>query len=72
MIPGSEKFEAGSCGKSYVKCNDPNNPCDLHILVTWAGTDKNGNHLTTAGRRLSKFGGSTINSMYETMDSELR
>jgi hypothetical protein len=72
MIPGAEKLGTGSCGRTYVKCQDKQGACDLEILVTWAGTDKDGRHLTTAGRRLSKFGGATLGSMYETMDYEMR
>jgi len=71
MIPGAEKFGRGSCGRTYVQCEDPK-ACDLQILVTWAGTDKEGRHLQSAGRRLSRFSGSTIGSLYETMDYNMR
>lgn len=72
MVPGAEKFNTGSCGRTYVTCEDPKTPCDMQILVTWAGTDRDGRHLQTAGRRLSKFSGTTLNSLYETMDYKTR
>jgi len=68
MRPAAEKEESGSCGTTHVHCADPKVSCDLQVLVTWAGTDKDGRHLQSAGRRLSQFGGTTMSSVYETMD----
>lgn len=68
MVPGAETFDNGACGKTHLQCGENKADCDLQILVTWAGTDKDGNHLQSAGRRISRFGGDTIASMYETMD----
>lgn len=68
MLPGNEKENSGSCGQTHVHCGSDKATCDLNVLVTWAGTDKNGRHLQSAGRRLSKFGGTTMASVYETVD----
>jgi len=68
MLPGEKRGSSGTCGSSHVQCADPQVSCDLQILVTWAGTDKDGRHLQSAGRRLSQFGGNTMSSLYETMD----
>merc|ERR1711924_39650 len=57
----------GACGRNHVRCTDSKGSCDLTVLVTWAGTDKDGRHMQSAGRRVSRFTGATINSMYETM-----
>jgi hypothetical protein len=57
----------GACGRNHVRCTDSKGSCDLTVLVTWAGTDKDGRHMQSAGRRVSRFSGATINSMYETM-----
>jgi len=68
MLPGETKEKDGACGRTHVQCGQPGVACDLNVLVTWAGTDKNGRHLQSAGRRLSRFGGQTVASVYETVD----
>lgn len=72
LVPGAELESSGSCGKSHTDCAASSEGCDLQVLITWAGTDKDGRHLQTAGRRLSKFGGATMASMYEHFDAKLR
>merc|ERR1712176_213308 len=67
-IAGSEYFKTGVCGQDTPKCPpEAENSCDMKILVTWAGTDKDGNNLLSAGLRLSKFTGHTLRSVYDTM-----
>jgi len=61
---GGGTFEQGTCGQGYPSCGWQ---CDLKILVTWAGTDKNGRHAISAGTRLSKFSGYSLSSLYERM-----
>jgi hypothetical protein len=64
-----EKFGIGVCGTAMAKCDQSKkSQCDMVVLVTWAGTDRDGRNLLTAGMRLSKFSGHTMKSMYETMD----
>lgn len=71
-LPGSELDESGCCGLSHADCSASPEDCDLQVLVTWAGTDKEGRHLQSAGRRISRFSGATVASMYETFDDTLR
>mmetsp|Transcript_142168 Transcript_142168/g.247764 ORF Transcript_142168/g.247764 Transcript_142168/m.247764 type:complete len:267 (-) Transcript_142168:37-837(-) len=68
MLPGSAVFDEGTCGETHVKCAPEDVACNLQIIVTWAGTDKYGQNLQSAGRRLSRFSGATLQSLYETLD----
>lgn len=63
---GGGTFEQGTCSQALLGCGWE---CDLKIFVTWAGTDKNGRHATSAGMRLSKFTGYTLSSLYERMSN---
>jgi len=71
FVPSAELESAGSCGLSHADCAASKEGCDLQVLITWAGTDKAGRHLQSAGRRLSRFGGATMASIYETFDAQL-
>jgi len=63
------KLSQGACGQEVSRCTDGSPTCDLKIFVTWAGTDKNGRNALSAGMRLSKFTGSTLSSLYDTMST---
>lgn len=54
----------GACGAETGGCRDGAG-CDMKVFVTWAGTDKEGRHCTSAGMRMSKFTGYTLTSLYE-------
>jgi len=61
-------FDRGACGQEVTRCSPDDFSCDLKLFITWAGTDRSGNHLRSAGTRLSKFTGHSLGSLYETMD----
>lgn len=67
FTPGASMFKQGTCGKAREDCIGNQNACDLKIFVTWAGTDKQGRNLLSAGTRLSKLAGPTLRSLFETM-----
>lgn len=61
-------FNTGACGEDVPKCPPGDqNECDMKVFVTWAGTDKDGRNLKSAGLRMSKFTGATLNSVFNTM-----
>lgn len=65
----SQMLAGGTCGIGVSTCASGDAACDLKVFVTWAGTDKNGWHLSSAGMRLSKFTGYTLGSLYRKMSS---
>jgi len=66
---GPAFFSVGACGEDLPKCPpDDENSCDMKVFVSWAGTDKDGRNLVSAGTRLSKFTGPTLKSVYGTMN----
>jgi len=67
-MAGTETLPQGVCGRTLSQCAPKGLACDLQILVTWAGTDRNGRNARSAGMRLSRFTGATIRSIYDTMD----
>ncbi|CAK9071248.1 unnamed protein product [Durusdinium trenchii] len=64
---GSEFFQQGTCGEGPDFCTGTPAACNLRVFVTWAGTDKRGRHLISAGSRLSKLQGPTLASLYDTL-----
>jgi len=54
-----------ACGAEVTGCTSNDVGCDMKVFVTWAGTDKDGRHATSAGMRMSKFTGYTLTSLYE-------
>mmetsp|Transcript_49869 Transcript_49869/g.93306 ORF Transcript_49869/g.93306 Transcript_49869/m.93306 type:complete len:252 (+) Transcript_49869:74-829(+) len=67
LTTGDSFFQEGTCGQARDACVGKANLCDLKIFVTWAGTDKRGRNLLSAGSRLSKLTGPTLRSLYETL-----
>ncbi len=43
--------------------------CDLRVLLTWVGTDADGKRLTSGTSRMSKFGGTSAQSMWDSVTS---
>eukprot|EP00930_Biecheleria_cincta_P052410 TRINITY_DN37660_c0_g1_i1.p1 TRINITY_DN37660_c0_g1~~TRINITY_DN37660_c0_g1_i1.p1 ORF type:complete len:256 (+),score=23.62 TRINITY_DN37660_c0_g1_i1:30-797(+) len=66
-IAGSELFSHGTCGQQLATCAGNQLSCDLKVFVTWAGTDRHGQNLLSAGMRLSKLTGPTLSSLFNTM-----
>lgn len=64
---GSQFFSEGTCGESADFCIGTPAACNLKVFVTWAGTDKHGRNLVSAGSRLSKLAGPTLSSFYNTL-----
>lgn len=64
-LGGPSYFDQGSCGFDLNSCTE--DKCNLSVLVTWVGTDRDGRNAVSAGIRLSKFTGYTLNSLYDTM-----
>merc|ERR1719350_300648 len=58
-IEGPELTGDGVCATDRCEAAG----CDLNVFVTWAGTDSEGNHLLSAGQRISLFEGATFSSM---------
>lgn len=64
---------SGICGQQHTNCTSTTtagynkSACDIKVLVTWSGTDRNGNQLTTSGIRLSQFAGASLSSLYESV-----
>ena len=65
----------------HVKCNEDNfgnnGKCDLHILITWKGTDKNGDILLSNNNSLNTYVEynkikvfNVINNLYTQFESE--
>lgn len=48
----AQNYSASNCGIPYCLTGTD---CDLRILVMFSGTDKDGNHMTSAGMRLQNF-----------------
>lgn len=44
----------------------PQSPCDLKVFVVWTGTDKNGQYMTSAGKRFSRFRQYATASAYQS------
>jgi len=63
----SKFFEGGTCSQASDTCSGNSLACDLKVFVTWAGTDKDGRNLISAGSRLSKLTGPTLSSLYNSM-----
>ncbi|CEL98244.1 unnamed protein product [Vitrella brassicaformis CCMP3155] len=55
----------GMCGQNWDKSDN------LKIFITWAGTDRKGNHARSAGLRFSRFAGYTIGSLYNSAEQLL-
>lgn len=53
-----------TCGVSTEVCQKEEKDCDLKLYLGWFGTDKGGNYLTSAGKRLSRFRGSSLKSAF--------
>lgn len=64
---GPESFHQGTCGQQLATCAGNELSCDLKVFVTWAGTDRHGQNLLSAGTRLSKLTGPTLSSLFKTM-----
>lgn len=64
---GSDFFSEGTCGQGRDSCSSNSLACDLKVFLTWAGTDKNNQHLVSAGMRLSKLTGYALSSIYDMM-----
>lgn len=57
---------AGDGGNSTGNATLTLSPCDLKVFVTWTGTDKNGQYLTSAGQRFSRYRAFGIATMYQS------
>ena len=64
---GSQFFSRGTCGEGSDFCVGTPAACNLKVFVTFAGTDKFGRNLLSAGSRLSKLAGPTLSSLYNTL-----
>ncbi|CAE8597820.1 unnamed protein product [Polarella glacialis] len=69
-VAGNSQFEQGTCGQKIGSCAGKDKVCSLKIFVTWAGTDRNGRNLVSAGLRLSKLSGATLGSLYDSMQTD--
>ena len=57
---------------NYCGPTDEQTDCDLKIYVSWFGTDKDGNYLISAGKRLSAFRSWSLKSAYESASQTLK
>jgi hypothetical protein len=70
LTTGAEQggeFPLGTCGMEMDSsaCSTSETGCALKVFITWAGTDRNGQHAVSAGMRMSKFTGYSLGSIYE-------
>jgi hypothetical protein len=71
-IPDGGEYLTGGCGSLHASCvfnagSTIENVCDPKVLVTFAGTDRNGRQLSTAGLRISQFAGLSISSLWDSV-----
>lgn len=46
--------------------------CQLTVYVSWTGTDRNGNYLTSSSRRFSLFSSYSVNSYFNGLGKAIR
>lgn len=63
--PTSLCYDKHNCAVKRSTCIGEKHECDLKFYAGWFGTDKNGRYLVSAGRRLSRFRGYSLNDAYD-------
>lgn len=58
--------DTGAATTNYTGSSLPQSPCDLKVFVVWTGTDADGQYLTSAGKRFSRFRQYGIASTYQS------
>lgn len=67
---GPDVFPEGTCSQELSSCDGNELACDLKLFVSFAGTDRNGRNLASAGLRMSQLTGYTLKSLYEKMKNK--
>lgn len=60
------------CYVADADCAADPTQCQLTVYVSWTGTDKNGNYLTSSSRRFSLFSAYSVNSYFNGLGKAIR
>ena len=77
VCPAAEVYGGApaECRDCYLKlgsgCGENRHACAPKIYIAWVGTDVDGNALLSAGSVLSRFGGYSLQGVYDTVYKEV-
>jgi hypothetical protein len=64
--------QSQDCSIADEDCAADPAQCQLTVYVSWTGTDRNGNYLTSSSRRFSLFSSYSVNSYFNGLGKAIR